>query len=127
MSGAIPPLPNTPPWCGAQLKHRDNLLPCVMFIAKIYVINRILPYMLVNILRLYCVRNANKILEGKPEISLKSSRRRWEENIRMDSREIVWKRVDRDHLTQDGGQWWAYVNIIMNILVRYIAGSFLTN
>jgi hypothetical protein len=22
--GAIPPLPNTPSWCGAQLKHRDN-------------------------------------------------------------------------------------------------------
>jgi hypothetical protein len=24
MSGAIPPLPNTPLWRGAQLKHRDN-------------------------------------------------------------------------------------------------------
>jgi hypothetical protein len=24
MSGAIPPLPNTPPWHSAQLKHRDN-------------------------------------------------------------------------------------------------------
>jgi hypothetical protein len=24
MSGAIPPFPNTPSWCGAQLKHRDN-------------------------------------------------------------------------------------------------------
>jgi hypothetical protein len=24
MSGAIPPLPNTPSWRGAQLKHRDN-------------------------------------------------------------------------------------------------------
>jgi hypothetical protein len=24
MSGAIPPLPNTPSWCDAQLKHRDN-------------------------------------------------------------------------------------------------------
>jgi hypothetical protein len=24
MSGAISPLPNTPPWRGAQLKHRDN-------------------------------------------------------------------------------------------------------
>jgi hypothetical protein len=29
MRGAIPPLPNTPSWRGAQLqrKHRDNLLP----------------------------------------------------------------------------------------------------
>jgi hypothetical protein len=24
MSGAIPPLPNTPSRCGGQLKHRDN-------------------------------------------------------------------------------------------------------
>jgi hypothetical protein len=24
MSGVIPPLPNTPSWRGAQLKHRDN-------------------------------------------------------------------------------------------------------
>jgi hypothetical protein len=24
MRGAIPPLPNTPSWCGAQLKHRDK-------------------------------------------------------------------------------------------------------
>jgi hypothetical protein len=24
MSGAIPPLPNTPPWRGAKLKHRDT-------------------------------------------------------------------------------------------------------
>jgi hypothetical protein len=24
MSGAIPPLPNTPSWRGAQLNHRDN-------------------------------------------------------------------------------------------------------
>jgi hypothetical protein len=24
MSAAVPPLPNTPSWRGAQLKHRDN-------------------------------------------------------------------------------------------------------
>jgi hypothetical protein len=24
MCGAMSLLPNTPPWCGAQLKHRDN-------------------------------------------------------------------------------------------------------
>jgi hypothetical protein len=31
MSGAIPPLPNTPSWLGAQVKHRDNFtfLPLV--------------------------------------------------------------------------------------------------
>jgi hypothetical protein len=25
--GAIPPLPNTPSWCGARLKHRDSFTP----------------------------------------------------------------------------------------------------
>jgi len=25
MGGAVPPLPDTPSWRGAQLKHRDNL------------------------------------------------------------------------------------------------------
>jgi hypothetical protein len=24
MSGTIPPLPNSPSWCGALLKHREN-------------------------------------------------------------------------------------------------------
>jgi len=24
MLGALPPLPNTPPWCGALVKHGDN-------------------------------------------------------------------------------------------------------
>jgi hypothetical protein len=27
MRDAIPPLPNTPSWRGAQLKHRGNFLP----------------------------------------------------------------------------------------------------
>jgi hypothetical protein len=26
MTGALPPLPNTPSWRGAQLKHRDNFI-----------------------------------------------------------------------------------------------------
>jgi hypothetical protein len=34
MSGAIPPLPNTPPWRGAHLKHRDNFtfIECDMYL-----------------------------------------------------------------------------------------------
>jgi hypothetical protein len=34
MSRAIPPLPNTPSWRGAQLKHRDN------FTFTFYTINK---------------------------------------------------------------------------------------
>jgi len=32
-------------------------------------------------------------------------RRRWEDNIRMDLREIVWEDVGWIHLPQDTGQW----------------------
>jgi hypothetical protein len=39
MSGAIPPLPNTPSWCGAQLKHRDNFtFPFTLFSLSIFVL-----------------------------------------------------------------------------------------
>jgi hypothetical protein len=33
MSGAIPSLPNTPSWHGAQLKHRDNFTFYILIIA----------------------------------------------------------------------------------------------
>jgi hypothetical protein len=32
-------------------------------------------------------------------------RRRWEDNIRMDLREIGWEGVDRVHVAQDRDQW----------------------
>jgi hypothetical protein len=32
MSGTIPPLPNTPSWCGAHLKHRDNFTSLYLYI-----------------------------------------------------------------------------------------------
>jgi len=31
MIGAIPPLPDMPSWCGAQLKHRDNFTLLLYF------------------------------------------------------------------------------------------------
>jgi hypothetical protein len=44
-----------------------------------------------------------KILVGKPEGKrpLRIHKRRWEDNIRMDHREIRWKGVDWMHLAQD--------------------------
>jgi hypothetical protein len=39
MSGAIPPLPNTPSWRGAQLKHRENFTFCLF--NKCCLINRV--------------------------------------------------------------------------------------
>jgi hypothetical protein len=35
----------------------------------------------------------------------------------MDVREIGWEAVDWMHLAQDRDQWWALVNMIMNLRV----------
>jgi hypothetical protein len=64
-------------------------------------------------------------IEGKRPLG--RSRRRWEDNIRMDLREIGWKGVDWVHLTSDGDQWRAFVNTVMNLRVPCKAGKFLTS
>jgi hypothetical protein len=58
-------------------------------------------------------------LVGKPEEKrpLGKPRHRWEDNIRMDLGEIGWGGVDWIHLTQDRDQFWALVNIIINLPV----------
>jgi hypothetical protein len=64
------------------------------------------------------MRNAYNILVGKPEEKrpLGRRRRKWEDNIRMDLREIGWEGVDCMYLTQDRDKWWAVVNTVMNLL-----------
>jgi len=44
-------------------------------------------------------------------------RRRWEDNIRMDLREIVWEGVDWMHVAYGRDQWRALVNAVMNLPV----------
>jgi len=59
------------------------------------------------------IRNAyGSILVGKPEgkRSLGRPRRRWENNIRMDLREILWEGLYWIHLVQDRDQGRALVN-----------------
>jgi hypothetical protein len=53
------------------------------------------------------MRNAYKILVGKPEGKrpLGRSRHRWEGNIRMDLREVMWEGVDWMYLAQNMDQW----------------------
>jgi hypothetical protein len=40
--------------------------------------------------------------------------RRWEDNIKMDLREIGWEIVEWIHLAQDRDLWRAVVNTVMN-------------
>jgi hypothetical protein len=37
-------------------------------------------------------------------------RHRWEDNIKMNIREIRWKDVNWTHLAQERDQWWALMN-----------------
>jgi hypothetical protein len=60
---------------------------------------------------------AYNILIGKPEgrRPMERSRRRWEDNIKMDLGEIVFGYVDWIHLAQDRDRWRALVNTVMNL------------
>jgi hypothetical protein len=56
---------------------------------------------------------------GKPEgkRQLGRPRRRWEDNIRMDLREIRWGGMNWIGVAQDRDQWRALVNAVMNLRV----------
>jgi hypothetical protein len=64
-------------------------------------------------------RNAYRILVGKPEGKrpLGRHRHRWEDNIRMDVREIGWSGMDWTDLAQDWDKFKALVNTVMNLRV----------
>jgi hypothetical protein len=65
------------------------------------------------------VRDAYNILVGRPEgrRPLGRPRRRWEDNIEMDLREIGFGDVDCIDLAQDRDRWRALVNTLMNLRV----------
>jgi hypothetical protein len=65
------------------------------------------------------VRGAYNILVGRPEgrRQLGRLRRRWEDNIKMDIKEIGFGDVGWIHLAQDRDRWRALVNTPMNLRV----------
>ncbi|KAJ4439340.1 hypothetical protein ANN_07462 [Periplaneta americana] len=72
-------------------------------------------------------RNAYRLLVGKPEgkIPLGRPKRRWEDNIKMDLREVGYDDRDWLNLAQDRDRWRAYVRAKMNLrqqeLSRFIS------
>jgi hypothetical protein len=62
-------------------------------------------------------RKVYKVLVGNPERKrpLGRPRRRWEDGIRMDLKEIGWGCVEWIELAQDRGWWRAVVNTMMNL------------
>jgi hypothetical protein len=65
------------------------------------------------------MRHACSILVEKPKGKRPLGRpsNKWEDNIRMDLREIVWEVVDWIHLGHVRDQLWALVNPVMNFRV----------
>ncbi|KAJ4436321.1 hypothetical protein ANN_18952 [Periplaneta americana] len=64
-------------------------------------------------------RNAYRVLVGRPEGKrpLGRPRRRWEDNIKMDLREVGYDDRDWLNLAQDRDRWRAYVRAAMNLRV----------
>ncbi|KAJ4432447.1 hypothetical protein ANN_21066, partial [Periplaneta americana] len=62
-------------------------------------------------------RNAYRVLVGRPEGKrpLGRPRRRWEDNIKMDLREVGYDDRDWINLAQDRNRWRAYVRAAMNL------------
>jgi hypothetical protein len=72
-----------------------------------------------HVTRMREVRGAYNILVRRPEGRRPLGRpgRRWEDNIKMDLREIGFGDVDWIHLAQDRDRWRAVVNTVMNLQV----------
>jgi hypothetical protein len=71
--------------------------------------------------------SVNRVLIGRPEGKrpLGRPRRRWEDNIKMDLREIGIDGANWIQLAQDRVQWRAFVNMVMNHRVPYRKQIFL--
>jgi hypothetical protein len=65
------------------------------------------------------MRNAYKIFVGKPEGKrpLGRHRYRWEDNIRMDVRELGQKIVDWIHVAQHRDQWRSFLKAVTKLRV----------
>jgi hypothetical protein len=64
-------------------------------------------------------RSVYRVLDWKPEGKrpLERPRRRWEDNIKTDLREIWIDEANWIRLAQDRDQWWAFVSTVMNLRV----------
>jgi len=64
-------------------------------------------------------RGVYRVLVGKSEGKrpLGRTRRRWEDNIKMDHQEVGYEGMDWIELAQDRDRWRALVNTVMNLRV----------
>jgi hypothetical protein len=64
-------------------------------------------------------RGVHRVLVGRPEGErlLGRPRCRWDDNIKLDLREIGIDEANWIWLAQDRVQWWAFVNTVMNLQI----------
>jgi hypothetical protein len=64
-------------------------------------------------------RGAYRVLAGKPERRrpVENPTRRWENNTKIDVREVGWKSMDSIDPVQDKYRWRAVVNAVMNLRI----------
>jgi hypothetical protein len=64
-------------------------------------------------------RDMYRVLVGRPEGKrpLGRPRHEWEDNVKLDLREIGINGVNWIWLAQDRVQWWAFVTMVMNLWV----------
>jgi len=74
-------------------------------------------------------RGVYRVLVGKPggKRPLGRPRRRWEDNIKMDLKEMRCESMDWIELAEDRDGWRALVNAVMNLRVPQNVGNFLTS
>jgi hypothetical protein len=74
-------------------------------------------------------RGACRVLVGRPGVKRRLARpsRRWEDNTKMDLKEVEWGGVDWIDLAQDRDRWRALLNAVVNLRVPQNVGNFLTS
>jgi hypothetical protein len=77
---------------------------------------------LIEVLRCYTVM----VVKSEGKRPHRRHRRKWEDNIKMDHKEIEWKDVNWIHLTQDRDWWQAVVNTAMNLRLLKLARNLFT-
>jgi hypothetical protein len=95
---------------------RDKSVIISVFLPVIVVI--IMRVMIICCLHMH-VYNKKGCCMGKPEGNrlLGKSRRRWNDNIKVDHQEVGCGDIDWIELVQDGDMWWALVHAVMNFHV----------
>jgi hypothetical protein len=89
----------------------------MLFFIIYYKSNEIIEYdMGLHVATDGAIRNA-KMLDGKYEGKIPHCRYRRNvvENVKTDHQETTWKDIDLIHVDQDGGEWWAVANMVLNL------------